>query len=171
MKRYFIAISTFFFCQQLAYTQQQTPSVPSNAALQNVLETFMDCLKTRDSARFYNLFYDGPVTWVGVYKNHTQEKRKEKDASLSNYKSSDHKTWFRSVSQGSVKEEKFYNVHIETDGNIAALTFDFSYWAGGKKGLWGKESWGLVNINNEWKITSVIFSMEQENILPEPNRN
>ncbi|REC62886.1 hypothetical protein DRF65_08680 [Chryseobacterium pennae] len=61
-------------------------------------------------------------------------------------------------------------MNIDTDGSIASVAFNFSFWAGGKKGLWGKESWGLVKIKNEWKITSVIFSMENENISPEPQK-
>ncbi|MBK6266946.1 hypothetical protein JKA74_18020 [Marivirga sp. S37H4] len=130
----------------------------------------MSSLKTKDSISLYNLFYDGNVTWVGVYKDKTQQKRLERDPNSLNYKIADYKTWFRSTTKGTVKEEKSHNVNIDTDGNIASVTFDFSFWAGGKKGLWGKESWGLVKINGEWKITSVIFSMEQENIFPEPNR-
>jgi hypothetical protein len=39
-----------------------------------------------------------------------------------------------------------------------------------QKENWGKESWGLVKIKNQWKITSVIFSMDYEKINPEPKR-
>lgn len=110
------------------------------------------------------------MTWVGVYKDKTHHRRFEKDSSSLNCKIADYKTWFRSTTIGASKEEKFYNVNIDTDGFIASVTFDFSFWAAGKKGLWGKESWGLVKINKQWKIASVIFSMELENIVPEPDR-
>jgi hypothetical protein len=127
-------------------------------------------MTTKDSTTFYNLFYDGPVAWVGVYQNATQQKRSSSNPGIADHKLSDYKSWFRSIIQGSPKEEKFYNVQINTDGHVAAVTFDFSYWAGGKKGIWGKETWGMVRINNEWKITSVLFSIQQENIVSEPER-
>ena len=155
----------------LSVRAQPSANEEDKIALTKVLHTFMTSLKTKDSTSLYNLFYEGNVSWVGVYKEKTQAKRVKYDSTALNYKVSDYKTWFRSTTAGSIKEEKFYNVNIDTDGSIASVTFDFSFWAGGKKGLWGKESWGLVKINNEWKITSVIFSMEQENISPEPDRN
>ncbi|SHE76585.1 hypothetical protein [Pedobacter caeni] len=170
MKSILVTIVLFLSGYHLAYSQNETEQNPHKIELQKVLDTFMSSLKAKDSTSMYNLFYDGQVTWVGVYKDNTQQKRTEKDANALNYKTADYKSWFRSTTQGSVKEEKFYNVNMDTDGNIASITFDFSFWAGGKKGLWGKESWGLVKIKNEWKITSVIFSMENENAFPEPDR-
>lgn len=170
MKNIIIIICVFFAGHNLLYSQNKSEPDRDKVELHKVLDTFMNSLKTKDSISLYNLFYDGNVTWVGVYKDKTQQKRLEKDPKALNYKTADYKTWFRSTTKGTVKEEKFYNVNIDTDGYIASVTFDFSFWAGGKKGLWGKESWGLVKINEEWKITSVIFSMEQESIFPESNR-
>lgn len=170
MKSIFIMSCIFFVGHNALYSQNISEPDKEKIELQKVLDTFMNSLKTKDSTSLYNLFYEGEVTWVGVYKDKTQQRRLEKDPNALNYKTADYKTWFRSTTKGTVKEEKFYNVNIDTDGSIASITFDFSFWAGGKKGLWGKESWGLVKIDGEWKITSVIFSMEQENIFPEPDR-
>lgn len=170
MKSVILFICFFLMIHDTSYSQNVSEPTNDKLELYKVLDTFMNSLKTKDSVSFYNLFYDGNVTWVGVYKDKTQQKRLEKDSSLLNYKVSDYKTWFRSATEGSIKEEKFYNVNIDTDGCVASVTFDFSFWAGGKKGLWGKESWGLIKIKDKWKITSVIFSMEQENISPEPKR-
>jgi len=170
MKSILLTISILLINNNIVFSQDKSELEIHKMELRKVLDTFMISLKTKDSTSLYNLFYDGNVTWVGVYKDKTQQKRIEKDTNALNYKIADYKTWFRSTTKGSIKEEKFYNVNIDTDGNIASITFDFSFWAGGRKGLWGKESWGLVKIKNEWKITSVIFSMEQENIFPEPNR-
>ncbi len=170
MKIIVLIICISLMAHNLLYSQNKPGFENDKEALHKVLNSFMNSLKTKDSLSLYNLFYNGDVTWVGVYKDNTQQVRLKKDSTAPGYKVADYKTWFRSTTMGSVKEEKFYNVNIDTDGHIASVTFDFSFWAGGKKGLWGKESWGLVKINDQWKITSVIFSMEQENILPEPDR-
>lgn len=170
MKIIILTIAACLMVQNAMFAQNTPDFDDDKEELRKVLDTFMNSLKTKDSLSLYNLFYEGHVTWVGVYKDRTQQRRFEKDSNSLNYKIADYKTWFRSTTNGANKEEKFYNVNIDTDGFIASVTFDFSFWAGGKKGLWGKESWGLVKINKQWKITSVIFSMEQENIVPEPKR-
>jgi hypothetical protein len=170
MKIIILTIAACLMVQNATFAQNTPDFDDDKEELRKVLDTFMNSLKTKDSLSLYNLFYEGHVTWVGVYKGGTQQRRFEKDSNSLNYKIEDYKTWFRSTTNGASKEEKFYNVNIDTDGFIASVTFDFSFWAGGKKGLWGKESWGLVKINKQWKITSVIFSMEQENIVPEPKR-
>lgn len=170
MKSIFLTVIIFLSGFNFIHSQNKTDDQQHTVELRKVLDTFMYSLKAKDSTSLYKLFYDGPVTWVGVYKDKTQQKRIEKDPKSLDHKTADYKSWFRSTTKGSTKEEKFSNVNIDTDGSIASITFDFSFWAGGKKGLWGKESWGLVKIKNEWKITSVIFSMEQESISPEPQR-
>ncbi|NBW35115.1 MAG: hypothetical protein EBR30_08880 [Cytophagia bacterium] len=170
-KKTLIALCVCFGFHNTLLSQSKAEIEKDKAAIHEVLNTFMTSLKTKDSTRFYKLFYHGNVTWIGVYKKETQQKRLEKDSKALDHKISDYRTWFKQVSVGLNKEEKFYNVIIETDGSIASVTFDFSFWAGDKKGLWGKESWGLVKIVGQWSISSVIFSMEQESIVPEPNRD
>lgn len=170
MKKMLPVFALFYFSCTLLHAQTTESTTQHHTAINKVLQTFMHCMTTKDSATFYTLFYDGPVTWVGVYQTATQQKRISSNAGMPDHKLSDYKSWFRSIILGSPKEEKFYNLQINTDGHVAAVTFDFSYWAGGKKSIWGKETWGMIRINNEWKITSVLFSIEQENIVPEPSR-
>lgn len=170
MKKTLLAFALLFFSANLLQAQTTNSTTEHQTAITKVLQSFMHCMTTKDSTTFYNLFYDGPVAWVGVYQTATQQKRSNSNPGIADHKLSDYKSWFRSIIQGSPKEEKFYNVQINTDGHVAAVTFDFSYWAGGKKGIWGKETWGMVRINNEWKITSVLFSIQQENIVSEPER-
>ncbi len=168
MKRVLFLLSIIGFALQIS--AQIHAAATDEQALTAVVDQFMASIKTKDSVAFYALFLDGPVNWVGAYKPATQQKRAASNSEIANFKTSDYKTWFRSISIGVPKEEKFQNLKIHTDGTIAIVNFDFSYWAGNKKGLWGMESWGLVKVRNAWKITSVLFSMEQENIVPEPSK-
>ena len=112
-------------------------------------------------------FADVPVTWVGVWRPATQEQRLKKDASAPGYKVSDFKTWFRSIAANGFKQEKFQHPVIVSDESIAAVTFEYSFWANGRKGNWGKESWGLIKLNGQWKIASVLFSMDLESVKKE----
>ncbi|AVO30743.1 hypothetical protein [Stenotrophomonas maltophilia] len=57
------------------------------------------------------------------------------------------------------KEEKFSNTKIETDGDVASVSFDYSFHDDGVKTNWGKEMWQLIRTEQGWKIFSVIYSI------------
>jgi hypothetical protein len=157
MKKAFFIISILF--SNYGIVAQQTDHKVKITA---ILSEFMKCIETKDSVHLYGLFHHGPVTWIGVYSDITQKERLKKDSSVANYKISDYKSWFRKICKPSPRREDFHNIEIIEDGNIASVTFDYSFWANGKKGNWGKEFWHLVNENGNWKIASVIFSIELE---------
>lgn len=145
------------------------PTQTDKQIINQMLIDFMQSLSTKDSTKFYGLFYDGPVSWVGCFSEKSDQFNKKQRADLANFFVSDYKTFFRSIYAIPSVEEKFYNVSILEDGNIASVTFDYSFWIGKQKQNWGKEFWGLVKCNDQWKITSVIFSMEYEQVSAEPS--
>ncbi|UHQ20172.1 hypothetical protein LVB87_03145 [Lysobacter sp. KIS68-7] len=59
-------------------------------------------------------------------------------------------------------EETFDNITIDTDGEVATVTFDYSFLSNGKKTNWGKECWLMVRTKAGWKITTLAYSV----ILP-----
>jgi hypothetical protein len=153
---------------KISYTQ--TKPADDKAAIKHVLNTFMNCLVHKDSIQFYSLFHKDPVIWIGAYKEQTQQNRLAKDSTKKNYFASTYKSFYNSISNLGEDEEKFYNINIFNDESVASVSFDYSFWEQGKKINWGKESWHLVKINNEWKIVSIIFSMDIEAINPEPKK-
>lgn len=161
MKKIIVPLVIQFFLAQFAFCQ--TPVSSDKDKINLVLTEFMQCIETKDSVKMYNLFHKGPVTWIGVYKEVTQIQRQKKDSLALNYKISDYKTWFRNISSKiEPRREDFNNIQIIEDGSIASVTFDYSFWANNKKGNWGKEFWHLIKESGDWKIASVIFSMELE---------
>lgn len=128
--------------------------------VRKVLNTFMDCLIHKDSARFYSLFQDGPVAWVGVYKPKTERQTLEKDSTAKTVFNGDYRRFYRGILRDAATEEKFTNIVIQSDDRVASVIFDYSFWLDGKMTNWGKESWSLVKISGKWKISSVIFSIE-----------
>lgn len=163
-KIYFLLL--FIFSSITCFAQ---PSILNNKQQINILlKTFMKSIETRDSIIMYSLFAETPVTWVGVYQPNTQQARIAENPSAISYKVSDYKTWFRNVSKNGAKSELFLNPIIVEDGTIGSVTFDYSFWKDGKMGNWGKESWGLIKINDQWKIATVIFSMELQKIKEQP---
>lgn len=160
MKKIIVLLILKSFLGQNAFCQATLN--PDKEKINSVLTEFMNCIETKDSITMYNLFHKGPVTWVGVYKEGTQRELQKKDGATKNYEVSNYKTWFRRIATPPIKREDFYNIQIIEDGSVASVTFDYSFWRDNKKKNWGKEFWHLIKENEEWKIASVIFSMELE---------
>ena len=146
----------------------QNKETTDKKEIKQILNSFMDCIIKKDSIKFYTLFHNDPIVWIGVIKKTTHEVMLKKEPTRKNYFESSYKKFYRLLSDAS--EEKFYNIDIKEDGSIAAVTFDYSFWKSKIKANWGTESWGLVKVNGNWKITSVLFSLESEKINPEPMR-
>ncbi|MCE2734024.1 MAG: hypothetical protein ACOVOF_04770 [Chryseotalea sp.] len=134
--------------------------------IQQVLNTFMRCISNKDSTTFYSLFHQDPVVWIGVFGSKTTEYVQKQDKNFNPVITDNYTSFFRSLLPINA-EEKFYNTVIVEDGYIASVTFDYSFWQDRKKLNWGKESWGMIKVKDQWKISSVIFSMEYEAIKAE----
>jgi hypothetical protein len=155
----FIFLVNPSFCQKVRTTEKKE--------IRHVLSTFMECLVKKDSTKFYALFHKDPVVWTGVTQKKSYLAELKKNSTAIDIFSDSYKQFYRSFFKNEI-EEKFYNIHIIEDGYIASVIFDYSFWFKKKKINWGKESWGLIKTNGQWKITNVIFSMEYEEINPEP---
>ncbi|WP_133475426.1 serine hydrolase domain-containing protein [Sediminibacterium goheungense] len=142
-------------------------SINTQKEINMLLQGFMKAIETRDSVSMYSFFADVPVTWVGVWKPLSYQQRLLKDERALSVRPSDFKTWFRSVASSGFKQEKFRNPVIVADDFVGSVTFDYSFWVNGKKGNWGKESWGLIKQHNGWKIASVVFSIELDAVKKE----
>ncbi len=142
----------------------------NKAQIKNVISTFMKCITKKDSIAYYNLFHNDPVVWVGVIKYKTYQSELKQNSKAKDYFTSSYRSFYKSLNELDAEEEKFYNVKIIEDGFIASVTFDYSFWKKGKKINWGKESWGMIKTQGQWKITGVIFSYEEESINAEPVR-
>ncbi|NML23565.1 nuclear transport factor 2 family protein [Pseudoflavitalea sp. G-6-1-2] len=164
MKKISVLLS-LLFCLQFSFAQGSN----DEEAIRKVLDTFMDCIIKRDSTRFYPLFHKDPVSWAGSIMPATHQNDLKRNEKARDYFASDYKSFIRSIYEANC-EEKFYNIRINHDGYAATVFFDYSFWLSGKKLNWGAESWGMIKTNGEWKIVSVIFSVEEEAVRPEPQR-
>lgn len=59
-------------------------------------------------------------------------------------------------------EEKFYNIKITQDGNVAWVMFDYEFIRAGKSQNYGAETWQMMkSVDNKWKIVSVMWTMNR----------
>lgn len=132
-------------------------------SVEAVIEAFRAAIIDKDKPRFEKLFLPGNTAWQSVTGDaNLREVRKNKPEAVKvriNPKSS-HQSFIDSiVASKDRQEEKFRDVKIETDGDIASVYFDYSYHANDKETNHGKEAWHLLRTDQGWKIASVVWSV------------
>jgi hypothetical protein len=140
--------------------------------IEHVVETFRVSIIKKDKGSFMKLFYSDTIPWIGVTtdkslarENANKPKPDMPDEAKIFAGGSPSKFIDGIVKRAHLTEEKFENVRIDSDGDVAQVWFDYSFNRDGYKSNWGKESWHMVRTDAGWKISSVIWSME---FNPEP---
>jgi hypothetical protein len=165
------AISLLMALPQFAFAQSANDGKSDVA---KVVETFRVSIINKDKAAFMKLFLRDDIPWIGVTTDASLEimaannRKAQKPEPNKLYTAGSPRSFIDGIA-GTEKlmEEKFSNVRIDTDNDVAQVYFDYSFNQDGYKSNWGKESWGLVRTQDGWKITSVIWSATR-NTEPPP---
>jgi hypothetical protein len=163
-----VLLNALAFLTSISYAQQLTED---NKALTDIIDVYSKSVIEKDSAVFYNLFNDGVVTWCAALKDRSQAKEAAKQAAekkRSNFFSGSYKGFLRGLFRYKTTEDKFDNVHIVHDGTVASVTMDYSFWADNKMTNWGGKYLTLIKRDGQWKITSVIYSLELTEYFEQP---
>jgi hypothetical protein len=137
-----------------------------------LIDQYSKSVIEKDSATFYSLFNDGPITWCAALKERSQAKEVEArgvKAAGSNYFSGSYKGFMRSLFREKSTEDKFDNIRIVEDGTVASVSMDYSFWADHKMTNWGGKYLSLIKRDGKWKITSVIYSLELTQFYEQPS--
>ena len=155
----------------LMFTQVSFASTLSDdEQLQKVVQYFENSITTIDRSKYFSLFYDGTVSWIGVSSTNDFEKNQSKaeTAKMKGQESwkpmktypGDHVHFFDViVSRQNDHKMMFENIKIQHDGDIASVYLDHNHFVKGAKANWGRKSLLLVKAKDGWKINSVIFSI------------
>ncbi|MBS0200223.1 MAG: nuclear transport factor 2 family protein [Proteobacteria bacterium] len=150
---------------QPAMAKQNDPS--DVAAIHKVIEQFRISIINKDKPAFIGLFFsDKPeeVTWQWVVDDAVLARiRKTKPQALKarHVPTSNYLSFIDGETKPGAQpaEEKFSDVKIDTDGEVASVNFDYTFLAAGKETNWGREMWQLVRTDAGWKIISIIYSV------------
>lgn len=160
-------------CMGLAGCQtgaaQTQASARDIAAIKAVVESFRTSLIEKDKATYMSLFFSEKpedIGWQFVSEDtRLVHIRKAKPDAIKarqipgvNFVS----MIDAAVATPEQREETFSNIAVETDGEIASVSFDYTFLANGKKNNWGKEMWQLVRTERGWKIFSVVFTIRDQ---------
>lgn len=167
-------MSPFSAASFLALALALGSSTPAQAAptddqaIRRVIETFRTAIIAKDKASFAPLFLFEKITWQAVMDDAGVTRVKAKRPDAIKAKVFPDETWLTFI-DGIVKdpkrnEETFANITIDSDGDAAAVAFDYTYLYDGKETNHGREHWLLVRTESGWKIAAVTYSVS----LPPP---
>ncbi|SFN51488.1 hypothetical protein SAMN05421594_3100 [Chryseobacterium oleae] len=143
-----------FFCRAQSYTKQKNE-------IQNLVKEVRQHIIKKDTAAFKALFTKNSFNWTAVMRDKTQQKRlKNKTSNPSNLFTKKFQDFHLFLMDKGKQDELFKNVHIENDDVIGSLTCDYTFLLDNKVTNYGKEFWQLAKVNGQWKIISVIYSIE-----------
>ncbi len=150
-----------------ACAEQRTPA--DVEAIEQVIESFRTSLINKDKPTYMALFFsDKPedIGWQFVSEDRrlADIRTAKPDAIKARKIPSNNFISLidEAVATAEPREEKFFNTKIETDGDVASASFDYSFHANGAKENWGREMWQLVRTEQGWKIFSVIYSIRDK---------
>lgn len=150
------------------------PRLPDSApghklAIEQVLKSFGQAIAEKNKALYMSLFFSqrpDEIGWQYVSEDTrlAQIRKARPDAIKARRIPNNNFVSLidEAVGTSEAREERFFNVRIDTDGDIASVMFDYEFYAASKKTNWGKEHWQLVRTETGWKIFSVVYSIRDE---------
>ena len=174
--RYLILITIFcsVFLSQAAHSVDtpkyigQHKSTPEDlAAIQLVIKKFQTAIKTNDGKLLSTLVVSNSILFSSPLPPEAIKlTREKKDVNFNGMTPNGYEDFARSIQTSkNANEEKFYNLKVTQDGNVAWVQFDYEFVSNKKTNNYGIEVWQMFkSMDGSWKIFSVVWSM---NFLPE----
>lgn len=149
----------------------QTENPNDVVAIKTVVDTFLSSILEKDKARFMSLFFsDRPeqIVWQAVVDDTSLEQIKStnpKAIKARHRPDNNFVAFIDGIVASKVREEETSSdLKIDTDGEVASVSFDYVYISNGKSTNHGREKWLLVRTEQGWKIISVVYTIR----LPKP---
>lgn len=156
-----------FFCTSAfsadapKYIVQYKSTVEDIKAINKVITDFQLAIKTKNSQLLSTLVLDNSILFTSPSNPQMIEKiRLKRDSNFNGIMSGGYPSFASFITEEKKEiEEKFYNIKIVQDKNIAWVTFDFEFIIDGSVDNFGIEVWQLMKVkDDQWKIFSVVWT-------------
>lgn len=147
-----------------SYIGKHISTPQDTRAINKVIEDFQTAIKTKDRKLLStlvlnsNILFDSPMSpedITYVRDNH--------DTTFDGLRAGGYGEFARVIGMSKESiEEKFYDVKITQDGNVAWVMFDYEFVRDGKTQNYGIETWQMMKVaGDNWKIASVMWTMNR----------
>lgn len=156
-----IAMLPFVLCPAMALevppgAAKHEVSAADQRAIKDLLATYTRAVSTCDEAAFSGILLNEQIPFFstdGLARRDASQQppdtRKYQDFRDAVFRSHQHLT------------QRFYNVSIEQDGELASVSLDFvTLLTGTQRGSYGWKTLQLIKIGGDWKIASEFYSAD-----------
>jgi hypothetical protein len=164
--------SLFLSLVLLSVSLAARANTPDEAALLALRAAFGKAIETKDLAALRALFYDGKIVWraTGHPASRAQSAKLRGQSSVPVVEEEGAHLFLDDPQAKSLAlRETFGPARIDTDGQMASMTFNYDFRTNGQVSNWGKENWQLVKVDGQWKILHLLFSYHFPEVRPRPN--
>ena len=157
-KGYWLFLSPALLVSQISLAEMSV----SETQIREVIEQFRTSIINKDKEVFSSLFFSDEVPFIAVFSDEMlASKRMERPDYPAAVDFGKFGPPANLISENDQQEEKIWNINIQTDGHLASVHFNYSDHENGKKKAWGTESWSMIKVDADWKITSVSFTVTE----------
>ena len=131
------------------------------AAIHQVIADFQSALKTKNMVLMSSLLMSSDILFANPARPESIVKARTKiDVNFNGLVGKGFPGFADMIMRDkAVMEERFYNIRITQDDNVAVVMFDFDFLYDGKIENHGLEVWQMMkDVQGKWKIASVFWS-------------
>ena len=144
-----------------AGTHAEPGSAAARAQIQQVVDTFRTAIIAKDKVTLGSLFIPTGNSWTMVIGDEMYQRMKTKRPGVPKTKPGSYQEFVDFVGASHQRlEEKFSNLHIDTDSAVASVYFDYVFLTDNNETNRGSETWQLVNTGDGWKISALSYSID-----------
>jgi len=141
-----------------AHVGRHTTTLEDQRAIAQVVADFQAALKTKDVRLLASLMLNTDIPFSSPAAPQWIRKAREMyDPSANGLRAGGFHDFAKFIRESKVPvEERFHNVKITQDKNVAWVMFDYEFVEDGKVGNYGIETWQMMqDAEGKWKIASV----------------
>ncbi|GLQ95552.1 nuclear transport factor 2 family protein [Dyella acidisoli] len=136
------------------------------AQIQQLINRFKSAIVAKDGEAMRSMFMPGG-SWLQGLDNGSlatvrTKKPEAKQFAPGSYEQFAH--FIETAPKDKAIEETFDNLHIETDGTVGTVYFDYRFLVNGKPTNHGVETWQLAHTEEGWKISTMLYSVILDDI-------
>jgi ketosteroid isomerase-like protein len=147
-----------------AYIGRRVSTPEDTQAISKVIDDFQVAIRTKDVKLLTSLVVGENLLWASPPPPQVIREMKGKlGPDFNGLREGAFRDFARFIGSSKVPvEEKFYNVQITQDANLAWVMFDYEFVQDGRTTNHGVETWQMMkSADGEWKIVSVVWTMHR----------
>jgi ketosteroid isomerase-like protein len=143
-----------------SYIGRRASTPEDTQAIHKVIDDFQAAIRNKDTQLLSSLMQSPNILFTSPPPPAIIKKIREKNPDFDGTNPGGLPRFIQFIGQaGHAYEEKFYNVQITQDGNLAWVMFDYEFVQDSKSTNHGVETWQLMkDVDGNWKILSVVWS-------------